>query len=280
MNNCGLLFDIQGGSFVDGPGIRTTLFFKGCNLRCGWCHNPESQTCDRQLVTDPVRCTGCGLCKKVCPTGGENCTLCGECARLCPADARHLYGRYYTVEQAVREIEKDVSFYRTSGGGATFSGGECMLQIDFLSALLRRCKAEGISTAVDTAGDVPWSDFARILPDTDLFLYDVKCVSPSLHRAGTGRDNRRILQNLRRLSAEALEKIIVRVPVVGGFNDTDGEMQAIAAFLRECGIKTAELLPYHTMGRQKYRMLGRNPAEFSVPSPEAMRRYRALFARL
>ena len=272
-----MLFDIQRGSYVDGPGIRTTVFFKGCNLDCKWCHNPESKSADRQMLFYSDKCTGCGKCVSVCPNKGKKCELCGKCALFCPRDARKLCGREYDIEEVMRELLRDKCFYENSGGGVTFSGGECMLQIDFLSEILRECKTEGIHTAVDTAGNVPFSYFERILPFTDLFLYDIKAFSAEKHKEGTGADNARILENAKRLSGKS--KILFRIPVIGGFNDEETEMQKIADFLKDISHEKVELLPYHALGEHKYRALGVNVEVFSAPSPERMKRFRAMFER-
>lgn len=272
-----MLFDIQRGSYVDGPGIRTTVFFKGCNLNCKWCHNPESKSADRQMLFYSDKCTGCGKCVSVCPNKGKKCELCGKCALFCPRDARKLCGREYGIEEVMRELLRDKCFYENSGGGVTFSGGECMLQIDFLSEILRECKTEGIHTAVDTAGNVPFSYFERILPFTDLFLYDIKAFSAEKHKEGTGADNARILENAKRLSGKS--KILFRIPVIGGFNDEETEMQKIADFLKDISHEKVELLPYHALGEHKYRALGVNVEVFSAPSPERMKRFRAMFER-
>ena len=275
MRSDATVFDIQKFSVIDGPGIRTTVFFKGCNLRCRWCHNPESQNARREMLFREERCIDCGKCTAVCPSP-DDCILCGRCERYCPTQAREIAGRVYTTEELLREILADRLFYETSGGGVTFSGGECMLQIDALSDLLRLCRENGIHTAVDTAGCVPWAHFERVIPYTDLFLYDVKCIDESLHIAGTGVSNRTILQNLRRLSEESDRRIIVRVPVIGGYNDTDAEIGRIAAFLAPLRIESVELLPYHKMGNAKYAALGREAEVFTVPDEEAMERFRAM----
>ena len=157
----GMIFDIQRGSCVDGPGIRTTVFFKGCNLRCKWCHNPESQSKNKQILFYKDKCTGCGKCKTVCRYSFKKCDFCGECAFSCPNDAKELCGKDYGVDEVLKEILKDKDFYNVSGGGVTFSGGECMLQIDFLFEILKKCKENGIHTAVDTAGNVAWEYFER-----------------------------------------------------------------------------------------------------------------------
>lgn len=277
-----VLFDIVRNSYVDGPGVRTTVFFKGCNLRCAWCHNPESQRKEPELLLYPRKCIGCGTCSSVCPTEGirdpELCIRCGDCALYCPQDARRLCGRDYSVEEVLEQVEKDRRFYENTGGGITCSGGECMLQTDFLTELLRRCREAKLHTCVDTAGCVPFSAFEAVLPYTDLFLYDVKAISPDLHRAYTGADNALILDNLRRLSSLSA-RIWVRVPVIGGVNDTAEEMQRIAAFCGEIRPEKVELLPYHHLGDGKYEALGRDYKPFSVPDEKKMQEYRALFDR-
>ena len=265
-----MIFDIQRSSFVDGPGIRTTVFFKGCNLRCAWCHNPESQRAEPQMMLYKNKCTGCGACQKKCPHKLERCELCGICALYCPHDAREICGKEYTVDKVMQEILKDKVFYETSGGGVTFSGGECMLQIDFLEAILKECKKHGIHTAVDTAGHVPFDRFERILPDTDLLLYDVKCYDSEKHKAYTGVDNRLILENLGKL-LRTEQAVWVRIPVIPTVNDSVEEMRAIRQFLDSYGYPDkVELLPYHAMGEHKYEAIGKQSAPFSVPDPEIM----------
>ena len=259
-----MIFDIQRNSYVDGPGIRTTVFFKGCNLRCKWCHNPESQSFDKQMMFYKDKCTGCGKCREVCPNHLQSCDFCGKCELYCPSDARKICGKDYTVDEVFEEIIKDKAFYDNSGGGVTFSGGECMLQLDFLREILEKCKSAGIHTAVDTAGNVPWKSFEKILPFTDLFLYDIKAFGAELHRKGTGVSNELILENLKNLSGRA--DIIVRIPVIGGYNDNDEEIRQIADFLKQIKIIKAKLLPYHAMGEHKYTALGRNPESFNIPN--------------
>ena len=197
------IFDIERSSYVDGPGIRTTVFFKGCNLRCAWCHNPESQSAKPQMMFYKNKCTGCGKCREKCPHNLELCDLCGKCSLFCPQDARDICGKEYTVDEVLKEVLKDKVFYETSGGGVTFSGGECMLQIEFLTKILKACKENGIHTAVDTAGHVPYERFEQILPYTDLFLYDVKCFDSEKHRQYAGVGNGLILENLKKLLAKS-----------------------------------------------------------------------------
>ena len=190
------IFDMVRGSFVDGPGIRTTVFFKGCNLACAWCHNPESQRMAPELMLYKDKCRGCGKCREKCPHALASCDLCGRCALYCPHDARELCGREYTTGEVLQKVCKDKAFYEASGGGVTLSGGECMLQLDFIEELLQSCKGCGIHTAVDTAGCVPAAAFDRILPYTDLFLFDVKCIDSEKHKRYTGVGNEQILANL------------------------------------------------------------------------------------
>lgn len=271
----GLIFDIKRFAVHDGNGIRTTVFFKGCNLRCKWCHNPESQSFEKQMMFYKDKCTGCGKCREICPNHLQSCDFCGKCELYCPAEARKICGREYTSDEVLAEVIKDKAFYENSGGGVTFSGGECMLQLDFLCEILKKCKAAGIHTAVDTAGNVPWKSFEKILPFTDLFLYDIKAFGAELHREGTSVSNELILENLKNLSGRA--DIIVRIPVIGGYNDNDEEIRQIADFLKQIKIIKAELLPYHAMGEHKYTALGRNTESFNVPNKNFMNRSQQLF---
>lgn len=273
--NKAIIFDIQRGSFVDGPGIRTTVFFKGCNLRCAWCHNPESQSFKPQMLFYKDKCIGCGKCNEVCDN--ENCILCGKCELYCPADARKICGKEYNADDVWAEVEKDKAYYENSGGGVTFSGGECMLQIDFLSEILKKCKENGIHTAVDTAGSFDFTNFEKVLPFTDLFLYDIKCFDSEKHKRYVGADNELILKNLKKLfSADA--KIWIRIPVIPDFNDSIEEMQKIKSFLAECGTpERVELLPYHAMGQNKYMAIGKKPKIFKIPSDDKIKTLSDIF---
>lgn len=273
-----MIFDLQRSSFVDGPGIRTTVFFKGCNLRCAWCHNPESQSASRQMLFYQSKCTGCGKCREKCPHTLSSCDLCGKCALYCPHDAREICGREYSVDEVLKEILKDKTFYENTGGGVTFSGGECMLQIDFLEELLKECKRNGIHTAVDTAGHLSWESFTRVLPYTDLFLYDVKCADGEKHKRYTGVDNRLILDNLKKLFSSGAH-LWIRIPVIPDFNDTREEMTAIRDLLRSFGKpEKIELLPYHAMGEHKYAALGVSPTPFSAPEKETVEKLKQIFS--
>lgn len=271
------IFDIERSSFVDGPGIRTTVFFKGCNLRCAWCHNPESQSAKPELAFFESRCTHCGKCKEKCPNALTSCTLCGACATYCPTDARKIYGKEMNVDEVMEEILRDRAFYENSGGGVTFSGGECMLQIDFLEEILKQCKEQGIHTAVDTAGHVPYEYFERILPYTNLFLYDIKCFDSDTHKKYTGVGNEQILENLAKLLA-ASTPIWIRIPTIPTVNADEDEMKKIKAFLDAHGTpEKIELLPYHTMGEGKTIALGKPLMTFPTPDAETMQRLRAIF---
>ncbi len=272
-----VIFDVARASFVDGPGIRTTVFFKGCNLRCAWCHNPESQSPKAELLFYRNKCTGCGKCREKCPHNLESCDLCGECALYCPRDARELCGKEYTVDEILELLLKDRTFYESSGGGVTFSGGECMLQADFLEAVLRECKKNGIHTAVDTAGHVPFEKFEQVLPYTDLFLYDVKCFDSDRHRQYTGVGNELILKNLEALLQKG-KSVWVRIPIIPSVNDTEEEMKRIKAMLDSFGgVEKIELLPYHALGEHKYAAIGRDAQTFSVPNEDQMKRLKAIF---
>ena len=274
-----LIFDIQHGSFVDGPGIRTTVFFKGCNLACKWCHNPESQSGKKQMLFYKDKCTGCGKCKQVCHYSLEKCDFCGKCALFCPNDAREICGKEYTVEEILKEILKDKSFYETSGGGVTFSGGECMLQIDFLEEILFECKKNGIHTAVDTAGHLPYKFFERILPYTDLFLYDVKCFDSKKHEKYVGESNELIFDNLKKLLATG-KQIWVRIPTIADINDSEEEMLKIKSFFTLYGWpEKVELLPYHAMGEHKYTALSRETFKFKAPDKEKLEKLKNLFCK-
>ncbi len=232
---------------MDGPGIRTAVFFKGCNLGCKWCHNPESKSPEPQLALFTEKCIGCGGCAEVCEHT-DACILCGECAVSCPADARKLYGRRYSANELYEIICADSDYYRATGGGATLSGGECMLYPEFIALLAEKCAKSGISVAIDTAGNVPWSFFETVLPYASLFLYDIKAIDSDLHKEGTGADNGLILDNLEKL-LETGKRIIIRTPVIPGYND-GYELEKIKKYCAERGLMH-EILSYHSIGEGK-----------------------------
>ena len=264
----GLIFDIQRNSFVDGPGIRTTVFFKGCNLRCAWCHNPESQSALGEILFYKNKCTGCGRCAHV--TAEDEDFICFN-------DAKSICGKHTSLIDVLREVSRDKLFYASSGGGVTFSGGECMLQIDFLEKLMRECKLLGIHTAVDTAGHVPFEYFERIMPYTDMFLYDVKCIDSQKHKQFTGVSNELILENLEKLLRGG-SRVWVRIPVIAEVNGTEEEMTKIRKFLETLGYpERVELLEYHALGNHKYAAMGKQPPMFSAPTEQDMQRLKAIF---
>jgi len=263
------IFDIQRFSVNDGPGIRTTVFFKGCNLRCAWCHNPESQRGQPEVLFYRDKCIGCGKCREVC-TSPEHCVHCGTCEIFCVQNARKICGKAYSVDEVFREVRKDAALYRNGNGGVTLSGGECLLNPEFCRQLLTMLHAEGIHTAVDTAGNVPWSHFEAVLPDTDLFLYDVKCMDPAVHEAYTGVNNARILENLGRI-LDSGAAVWIRVPVIPSVNDTHENMAQLRDFLskhKQPG--KIELLPYHSIGISKAHAIGKEQSVFEIPTQAKM----------
>ena len=261
-----MIFDIQHASVVDGPGLRTTVFFKGCNMKCKWCHNPESQAYEKQVMFHKEKCTGCGRCKNISRS---------DINFICFNDAREVCGKEYSADEVLENVVSDKAFYDNSGGGVTFSGGECMLQIDFLAEILKKCRENGINTAVDTAGNVPWDYFEKILPYTDLFLYDIKAVDNALHIAGTGVSNKKILENLVKLAPKS--DIIIRIPIIGGYNDNAEEMKQIAEYLKPLHISKAELLPYHGMAKNKYEALNMKFTDYPPAEPVKIEKLRELF---
>lgn len=256
-----LIFNIQRFSIHDGPGIRTVVFFKGCPLRCLWCHNPEGQFLKKEMVIWDDRCIGCKTCVKICRNSAidnpENCILCGECVEECPAEAREIAGKEMTVEEVMMEIEKDRVFYEQSGGGVTFSGGEPLLQHDFLLTLLKKCKENNIHTVIETCGYSNWEILLSVSKYTDLFLFDLKVMDEDSHKKFTGVSNKVILENLKRLSSSNTN-IIVRIPVVPGVNDNIENINKTAEFVSSLDLKEVHLLPFHKGGVEKYRRLRRN----------------------
>lgn len=265
----GLIFNIMRYSTKDGPGLRTTVFLKGCPLTCRWCHNPESQRLVPEVVFRSNRCIRCESCGEVCPNQGlelpegqplvhlERCTACGACVEVCPTQARDIIGRSMTVADVMSEIMKDRPFYEESGGGVTFSGGEPLMQVDFLNEILKECRAQDVHTAVDTCGAVPWAFFERLLGEVNLFLYDLKIMDDDLHQKWTGVSNRLILENLARLAGSGAN-IWVRIPIIPGATDDLANIKKIGLFLEKLGtVPYIELLPYHDTGRDKYRLLHR-----------------------
>ena len=248
-----LVFDIKRASVADGPGVRGVVFFKGCNLDCFWCHNPEGKRACKEMAFFSEKCSSCGSCQKVCKYGGrEGCIACGACIEVCPAGAIKLYGKAYGAKELFDIISRDAAFYRATGGGVTFSGGECLLYAEYVAQLSKMCADAGISVAIDTAGAVPYESIMRVLPFADIFLYDIKCLDRELHKNGTGVDNALILDNLDRI-IEAGKRVIVRTPLIPGFNDGD-EIEKIKEFCISRALPH-EILPYHEYGKDKMRAL-------------------------
>ncbi len=271
----GTLFDIKRFSIHDGPGIRTTVFLKGCSLRCAWCHNPESQRPEPQIMLRPSRCIQCGACVAECPQGAISwnerlppdnggpltdrrlCIACGVCTAYCAGEAREVSGRAVSAGDLLAEIARDLPFFDESGGGVTFSGGEPLMQPRFLYELLRGCRALELHTAVDTCGAAPWAAYELVRPFVDLFLYDIKLLDSERHRAATGAGNGRILDNLRRLAAHG-HAIQLRLAVIPGVNDDEANLRATAEFAAALPtVRGITLLPFHNSAREKYRGLGR-----------------------
>ena len=277
----GLIFDIRQYSIHDGPGVRTTVFFKGCPLACRWCCNPESQAGQPELVWVRERCLGCGLCLAACPRealhaaadGGkvidpQRCDRCGQCADRCPGEALNLIGRWRSVDEVLAEVTRDALYFEASGGGLTLSGGEPLAQADFAAELLRRYQHEekGAHTAVETCGFVEWPVLAQVAAHVDLFLYDIKHMDPAEHLRLTGRDNRLILDNAGRL-AEAGHGLVIRLPLIAGVNAQRDNLKATAEFARSLpGGSRIDILPYHRLGEPKYQRLGKDYALKGAPA--------------
>ena len=285
--------NIQKFSIHDGDGIRTSVFFKGCPLRCEWCHNPETQEYEREMQFDAEKCAACGACVKACQSHALSmkdkkpaldkslCTLCGRCENFCPAGLREIVGREYTVKELIKELLKDQMFYEESGGGVTLSGGEVMaMDTDYILAVAKGLKRQDINLTIDTCGYVPYEKFRAILPYADTFLYDVKVMDPEIHKQYMGVDNKLILENLARLSADGA-RIYIRIPTVKEVNGNAENMKETIAFLKEHDIHPPQinLLPYHDTGSGKYRKLdmeymGKN---LHAPDKAEMEELRQLF---
>ncbi len=265
-----LIFDIKRYAINDGPGIRLVVFFKGCNLRCAWCHNPESISAKAEKMYTPAKCIKCGTCVEACPenaitltsegiiTDADLCRMCGKCADVCPSKAIVMSGKVMSVAEIMDAIEKERVFFDQSGGGVTFSGGEPLLHTKLLIELLDECGKKGIHRAVDTAGNVSTETLLEVAGRTDLFLYDLKMMDTELHRKWTTAGNRKILHNLKILAGTGAN-IIIRIPLIGGINDTVENIQLTAKFISELDgePKEVHLLPYHAIAQHKYLKLGR-----------------------
>ena len=288
----GVIFNIQKFSIHDGPGVRTTVFLKGCPLRCKWCSNPESQLTRVQIMYHSDNCLHCQKCVHTCLEKAvtaandgrihidfKRCTGCLACVQECPGRALTSEGEYKTVDEVVDVCMQDLDFYEESGGGVTISGGEGMMQPDFAEALILSLRENGIHTAIETTGCVSPEVFHRLAPLFDLLLFDVKHYDPEKHKAGTGAGTEQIHRNLRWAAEQGLD-ILPRIPVIPGFNDTLQDAEGIAALLRETGLKQVQLLPFHQMGERKYEFLNRDYAMTGVKAlhPEDLAAYQKAFS--
>ena len=282
----GLVFDIKRYAINDGPGIRTTVFLKGCPLTCDWCHNPESRSPEKQKMFNHEKCIGCGKCVEICDahasgitpegmivTDKARCVVCGECAEICPSKATEISGRVMLVHEIMKTIEKDIPFFDRSGGGVTFSGGEPFMFPEFLSVLLDACGVKGIHRAVDTTGYVSTDILLETARSIELFLYDLKTMNPAKHQEYTGVTNDLILHNLKAL-ADTGAHIIIRIPLIKDVNDDEKNIDETAAFISSLAgeKKQVELLPYHNLAPGKLRRLGQKDTGSGLTAPGEARR--------
>ena len=285
-----LITNIQRMSFHDGPGMRTTVFLKGCNLRCAWCHNPETQDARAELLFRAQRCVRCGLCVQSCPAGARTmgadgpvrdaarCTLCGCCAESCLTGALAVAGRRVACRELTELVLRDEKIFRTTAGGVTCSGGEPLLQIRALEPLCAQLRAQGVHIAFESALCLPWSTVELCLSCADLLLVDCKMLDAARHRAYTGADNRLILENIRRISSQI--DFAIRMPVIGGVNNTEEELAELAAFLKPLSarLREIELLPYHNYGIVKAARVGLEQQSFQPPSEQRMEALRGILS--
>lgn len=264
----GLVFDIQHFCLDDGPGIRTTVFFKGCPLRCIWCHNAEGLSIKPQIYFSNEKCAGCGMCAEVCPQNGHSfydnthkvdfsaCIRCEACTKICPNEALRVAGKHMTAEEVLKEVIKEKPFYEHSGGGVTLSGGEPLMQGEFAHELASLCKKNGLHVCIETSGYCSKDTLLQIMPYVDLFLFDYKHYDSEKHKVYTGVDNKRILENLRVIS-DAGKPIALRCPIVPSCNNTEAHYRAIAKAANELsGVQEIHIEPYHPFGLGKYRSIG------------------------
>ncbi len=280
MSETGVIYSIQRYCIHDGPGIRTNVFFKGCQLKCPWCANPESQKMQWDISFLAHKCTECGLCMEKCPEkalrpGKENrldrsrCTFCGICVRYCPVECYQIFGREVTVEELVAEVEKDMPFYKNTGGGVTVTGGEPTLQAAFVWKFLKACKEKDMDTAMETHGIAPTKVFAELAPYVDHFLIDIKHMDENAHKRVVGVSNQKVLENIRMLTEKLGKEVSLRVPCIPEFNMDEENFSRISKFAEEIQktekLKMIHLLPYHNLGISKYDALNRDYMRRELP---------------
>ena len=285
----GMIYNIQRMSVHDGPGLRTTVFLKGCPLKCLWCSNPESQKATPQMMYFAELCIGCGACAEVCPNGAvmakdgkfirdiESCLNCGKCTEVCPSKAREISGKIMTVEEVMDIVRKDALFYENSGGGVTFGGGEPTAGGDFFLAMAQTARDEGFHVTVDTCGFCPEDRFDKTIELADLFLFDCKHMDPEQHKKLTGMDNGIILRNMRAALASGTE-VRIRMPLMPGMNDSEENIAAMADFFKEFDRDEIEVMPCHAFGRSKYAALGWEYRMSGEYSPEELNVVKERFA--
>jgi len=288
-----LIFNIQRFSIHDGPGIRTLVFFKGCPLRCAWCSNPEGQSLKKDRIYIEEKCLYCHKCIDVCPNNAikiiknkliwkkKLCDFCGKCEDSCYANTIKIYGEFVDSDYVFNEIKKDLIFYIKSNGGVTFGGGEPLLWPDFIKEVSEKCKTENIHTAIETCGFTAWRNFQKILPVTDMILYDLKHMDPEIHKKICRKSNKIILENLKKLAATDLKKIIIRIPVIPGINDSIKNIQNTAYFVSKLNVKEINLLPYFKYHLKKYDRLNREYELLNLnpPAEEEMFRLKSVFEK-
>ena len=275
----GIVFSTQRFSVHDGPGIRTTVFLKGCPMRCLWCHNPESANFNPELGYHKARCTLCSQCVSFCPSGAlsvsrdgivrdsEKCVMCGKCVKVCPTGATEMYGKEMSADEVAETVRRDRKFYERSGGGVTFSGGEPLSQVDFVAECASKLKPDGIHTAVETSLYASRNALDKILPHIDYFMADIKVMDDDIHKKATGCSNRIILENFAYLAKKGAE-VLVRIPIIPGINDSSDNIKKTAEFLTEnTPYRKIELLPMHKLAEHKYEALGRDYPVKDIPTP-------------